>query len=101
MPKQNNIAEEDYLDNLLNSVLSGTDSGELKDDIFDEELRGMMGSDEDFFRSIEKEWMDTGERPEQSKKEMLPEEMAKEMFEKYKDPPYRGIQGCTSGNSWI
>lgn len=86
MPKQNNIAEEDYLDNLLNSVLSGTDSGELKDDIFDEELRGMMGSDEDFFRSIEKEWMDTGERPEQSKKEMLPEEMAKEMFEKYKDP---------------
>ena len=62
MPKQDNTTEEDYLDDLLNSVLSNAGDGELKDDFFgqsdtafDDALKGLAGSDEDFFQSIETE----------------------------------------------
>ena len=34
MPKQNNAAEEDYLDNLLNSVLKNDGGEEIPDDNF-------------------------------------------------------------------
>lgn len=90
MPKQDNTTEEDYLDDLLNSVLSNADEGELKDDFFgqsdafDDELKGLAGSDEDFFQSIEKDWIDGETEP--VKEEATPEKIAKETFEKYKDP---------------
>ena len=91
MPKQDNTTEEDYLDDLLNSVLSNAGEGELKDDFFgqsdmafDDELKGLTGSDEDFFQSIEKDWI--GGEIEHEKEEATPEKIAKETFEKYKDP---------------
>ena len=86
MPKQDNTTEEDYLDDLLNSVLSNADEGELKDDFFgqsdafDDELKGLAGSDEDFFQSIEKDWIDGETEP--VKEEATPEKIAKETFEK-------------------
>ena len=49
MPKQNNAAEEDYLDNLLNSVLKNDGGEEIPDDIFRDDLKELAGSDDDFF----------------------------------------------------
>lgn len=82
MPKQNNPAtEEDYLDNLLNSVLNESDAD---GDFFDREFENISGSDKEFFDSIEKDWM---EEKEKEDREMHgPENLAKEMFEKYKEP---------------
>lgn len=50
MPKQNNAAEEDYLDNLLNSVLKNDGGEEIPDDIFRDDLKELAGSDDDFFQ---------------------------------------------------
>lgn len=100
MPNQNKTTEEDYLDNLLNSVLSGVDDGELKDDIFDDELENRMDFDDDFFQSIEKDWMDEKEQPKSEKEETGPEDIAKEMFEKYKEEDtgeYRDVPPESAG----
>ncbi len=51
MSKQNNTNEEDYLDNLLTSVLNG--ESESIDDIFGDELKGSAELDDDFFMNID------------------------------------------------
>ena len=82
MAKQNNTTEEDYLDQLLNSVISGGDAGNGgQNDIFDTELANASNLDEEFFDAVEKEWV------EQKKQESIvqPENFAKDMFEKFKD----------------
>lgn len=82
MAKQNNTTEEDYLDQLLNSVISGGDAGNSgQNDIFDTELANASNLDEEFFDAVEKEWV------EQKKQESIvqPENFAKDMFEKFKD----------------
>lgn len=75
MPKQNNNTEEDYLDRLMNSVLSGDNS----DSLFDEELKNSNQSDEEFFNSLEKDWMESEDNQDGK---VSPENVAKEMFEK-------------------
>lgn len=82
MPKQNNAAEEDYLDNLLNSVLKNDGGEEIPDDIFRDDLKELAGSDDDFFSSIEKGWM---KDPSQSESSRLPEKVAKEGLKKQED----------------
>ena len=64
MAKQTNGNEEDYLDSLLNSILSAED--EIDDDM--EEL-----SDKEFFDALEKEWMEENvqETPEDYAKKMM------------------------------
>lgn len=82
MPKQNNAAEEDYLDNLLNSVLKNDGGEEIPDDIFRDDLKELAGSDDDFFSNIEKGWM---KDPSQSESSRLPEKVAKEELKKQED----------------
>ena len=82
MPKQNNAAEEDYLDNLLNSVLKNDGGEEIPDDIFRDDLKELAGSDDDFFSNIEKGWM---KDPSQSESSRLPEKVAKEGLKKQED----------------
>lgn len=82
MPKQNNAAEEDYLDNLLNSVLKNDGGEEIADDIFRDDLKELAGSDDDFFSNIEKGWM---KDPSQSESSRLPEKVAKEGLKKQED----------------
>ena len=82
MPKQNNAAEEDYLDNLLNSVLKNDGGEEIPDDIFRDDLKELAGSDDDFFSNIEKGWM---KAPSQSESSRLPEKVAKEELKKQED----------------
>lgn len=78
MSKQNNTNEEDYLDKLLNSVLSGN-SEEVNDDIFDDELNGLSEFDDDFFQNVEES---LNEEPEEvmTHSETMMEELAKEVI---------------------
>ncbi len=74
MSKQTQTSDEDYLDQLLNSVMDSSESNRSSD-IFDDVLSENTPSlDEDFFNDIEKGWI----REDEKRRSMTPEYQAQE-----------------------